>query len=331
MKRYSIGIVGGSGFVGSNLAKYLSKKFFVRIIDITSKNLEHIEFMKCDVRNYSKLKSCLEDLDLVIHAAIIQIPMINEDKRLAYEVNFIGTHNVCRAVDELPRVKGMILAGSWHTIGEKEIRGVVNEEFGFRPDKVEDRAKLYALAKIAQEVIVRFYDKMSDKNFGIIRMGTLLGEDMPEKTAANIFITRGLKGESITPYKHSMYRPMFYLDIDDACKAYESYAKKILNNEIQKHNNSISHIFNVYHPQPLSIIQLARIIRDVIIKYTDRKIIPKIEVINKGLSTPYSENDVKKIKIDVSKAKKILGISSFLSPKRSIEKIIKNKIKNIHQ
>ena len=35
------------------------------------------------------------------------------------------------------------------------------------------RARLYALSKMAQEAIVRFYDEMSNKIFGIIRMGTV--------------------------------------------------------------------------------------------------------------------------------------------------------------
>lgn len=60
---------------------------------------------------------------------------------------------------------------------------------------------------------------MSDKIYGIIRMGTVLGVGMPERPATNIFITRGLRGEPITPYKHSMYRPMLYVDIEDVCKA----------------------------------------------------------------------------------------------------------------
>lgn len=107
-------------------------------------------------------------MDLVIHTSIVQIPLINEEKRLGYEVNIVGTQNVCRAVEENARIKGMILTGSWHTIGERGLRGIIDEEFGFRPDKVEDRARLYALSKIAQECIVRFYDEMSDKIYGII-------------------------------------------------------------------------------------------------------------------------------------------------------------------
>jgi nucleoside-diphosphate-sugar epimerase len=53
----------------------------------------------------------------------------------------------------------LIVTGSWHTIGESELTGTINEEFGYRPDKVEERAKLYVLSKIAQETIVRFYKR----------------------------------------------------------------------------------------------------------------------------------------------------------------------------
>jgi len=62
-------------------------------------------------------------------------------------------------------------------------------------------------------------------------MGTELGE---EKTAANIFIERALKSETITPCKHSAYRPMLYVDIGGICLSYEKFATKILNGEGEK-------------------------------------------------------------------------------------------------
>lgn len=241
MQEYRIGIVGDSGFIGFSLAKHLSSFFRIKLLDVKEpKNrLENLAFELCDIRDYEQVKKALTDVNLVIHTAIIQIPFINESKRLAYEVNFLGIHNVCKAVDELPNVKGMILTGSWHTIGERELGGVINEEFGLRPDKVEDRARFYALSKVVQEAIVRFYDEISDKIYGIIRMGTVLGEGMPEKTATNIFITRGLRGGPITPYKHSMYRPMFYVDIEDICKAYKVFAKKILDGQLEKNRKQL--------------------------------------------------------------------------------------------
>ena len=168
---------------------------------------------------------------------------------------------------------------------------------------------------------------MADKINGIIKMGTVLGEGMPEKTAANIFITRGLRGEPITPYKHSMYRPMLYVDIEDVCRAYEIFAKKILNGELEKTGNSLSHIVNVYYPEPITILELAKIVRDTIVKYTDGKTNPRIEIIDQGRPLLFTKEDKYKIiKVDITKAKKLIGLKKLTSPTESIEKIIKNRL-----
>ena len=148
---------------------------------------ERINYVFCDIRRYDNVKKGLKDVDLVIHTAIVQIPLINNEKRLGYEVNIKGTQNVCEVVAENPKIRGMLLTSSWHTMGERELVGRIDEEFGFRPDKVEDRARLYALSKIAQEAIVRFYDEMSDKVYSIVRLGTVLGEDMPKKCSEYIY------------------------------------------------------------------------------------------------------------------------------------------------
>lgn len=328
MGNNKIGIVGGSGFIGSCLAKHLSSIFEVKVLDVKEPRNEStdLEFEVCDIRNYSYVKKALTDVDLVLNLAIIQIPSINENRRLAYEVNFIGTHNVCRAVDELPNVKGMVLAGSWHTIGEKELGGVVDEEFGFRPDKVEDRARLYVLSKMAQEAVVRFYDEMSDKVYGVIRTGTILGEGMSEKTAASIFIARGLRSESVTPYKHSMYRPMLYVDVKDVCKAYERFAEKIINDEFEGKGNSLSHIVNVFYSKPTTILELAKIVRNTIMKCTNGKIKPQIEIIDDGKPPLFTEEDKDKMQVDTTKAKNLLGLERLASPKESIERIVENRL-----
>jgi len=301
---YRIGIVGGSGFIGSSLAGHLSKSFRVKVLDV--KELPEsvrgkVDYAFCDVKDYEQIREGLRDVDLVIHTAIVQIPLINEQKKLGYEVNVIGTQNVCRAVDENPQMKGMILASSWHTIGESGLEGVIDEEFGFRPDRVEDRAKLYALSKIAQESIVRFYDEMSGKVFGIIRMGTVLGDGMPEKMAANIFIERALRGETITPYKHSMYRPMLYVDIGDVCLAYERFAIKILKGDVRKGGNSLAHIVNVYYPSPITILDLAQIVQRAMMKLTNNAIQPRIEIIDTGQKPLFREDDKNRIKVNIKK------------------------------
>ena len=131
---------------------------------------------------------------------------------------------------------------------------------------------------------------------------------MPEKTAANIFITNGLAGKPITPYKHSMYRPTLYIDIRDVCKAFKNYADKILNEDISRKTDSLSHIVNIYYPKPVTIFELAEIVRDVIIEKTGGKITPKIKIVDKGIEQLFSEEDKKRIRVNIKKAKEFLNI-----------------------
>jgi len=327
--KLKIGIVGGSGFIGTSLSHHLVRDFQVRVLDINpvaAESVGKVDYVKCDITNYEEVRNHLDDLDLVLHTAVIQIPLINECKRLSYKVNVVGTQNVCRAVDENPSVKGMILTSSWHTMGENGLSGLIDEGFGFRPDKVEERARLYAISKIAQEVIVRFYDEMSDKIFGIIRMGTVLGEGMPEKTVANIFIDHGLKGEPLTPYSHSMYRPMLYVDVEDICHAFEIYAKKILCSKVKNDGDSLTHIINVYYPKPITILELAKMVKENIAQCTNGRLNPEIKTIDKGIPSPFTEDNAKQIKVDISKARKILGLRKLKSTNQSIEKIIKQRM-----
>jgi len=234
--------------------------------------------------------------------------------------------NVCEAVYRDTKIRGLILTSSWHVFGEADLTGVVDESFGYRPDKVEDRARLYVFSKIAQEVITRYYDEMSDKVYGIIRLGTVLGEGMPEKTAANIFIEKGLKGEPLTPFKHSMYRPMLYVDIRDVVKAFEIYVEKILNGEVGKHGSSLTRVLNLVYPEPVTVLELAEIVRDIIVKLTNGRRVPKIEIVDQGLQPLFTEDSKYKFKVDIQKTMKFLGIEKLIHPKQSIEDIVKSRL-----
>jgi nucleoside-diphosphate-sugar epimerase len=330
MKKSTIGITGGAGYIGSSLARYLAKSFKIKIADIKEPTKEILDndvfYQKCDVTRYADVKKAVAGVDLIIHTSIVQIPLIMEQKRLGYQVNFSGTENICRAVDEDSFCKGLILSSSWHTIGERGLKGVIDEEFGFRPDKVEERARLYALSKIAQESIVRFYDEMSEKIFGIIRMGTVLGEGMPAKTAANIFIENAFAGKALTPYSHSLYRPMLYVDINDTCQAYQNLAENILNNNMKKDGNSLSHIFNVYYPEPITIIELAEMCKGAIKERSKGKINPEINVVNTEQASIFKANDKELLQVDVSKALNALKIERLKSPKESIDNLVRKRI-----
>jgi len=325
---HKVAIVGGSGFIGSALASSISGKFEVEIVDKKRpiNMITGVRFHECDIRNYEQAKHALENVDMVLHTAIVQIPQINDQRRLGYEVNILGTQNVCKAVDESKHIKGMILISSWHVMGERGIEGTVNEEFGFRPEKVEDRARLYAFSKIGQEVILRCYDAMSDKIYGVLRLGTVLGPRMPEKTAASIFIERGLRGDPITPYRHSMYRPMLYVDLEDVCRALEIFTFKIIKGDVIKKADCSAPVVNVFYPEPITIIELAKMIRETITVYTRGKVKPEIKILDIGHEPLLKEADKQRFRIDISQAESFLGLHNLKTPRESIKKIIKVKI-----
>ena len=81
-----IGLTGSTGSLGRIILKNKKKKLFYRF--------------KGDIRNRKKIFYWIKKnkLDAVIHlAAIVPIKEVNKNKRLAKEVNFIGTKNIVDA------------------------------------------------------------------------------------------------------------------------------------------------------------------------------------------------------------------------------------------
>jgi len=322
MAAYDVLIFGGSGFVGSSIAEWLaSRGYSVKIADIQKPEVDSVVYEKCDIRKPEDVARLVRESTVIVNTAIIQIPRINEEKRLGYEVNVLGVQNICEAVKNSSMTLGMLQAGTWHTIGEIDVKGIVDEKFGYRPDKVEERAKLYTISKIAQETIVRYYGLMhNDKSFIIIRSGTVLGPKMPPLTAANIFIKNGLAGKKITPFNHSMHRPMLFIDIENLCQMYEKLIEKMY---AEDKNFKGEHTFNLVYPEPVTVLELANIVREEIIRLSNGRINPEIEIIDTGQPIIYSPEDKNKFKVDINKAAQILSTDKLIEPRESIRRIIK--------
>jgi nucleoside-diphosphate-sugar epimerase len=328
---YDVAIIG-AGFIGSTLAKHLSSQYDVITFDITPnppllKHTKTIEHRVCDITNYNMIREKIGQPKVVVHTAIVQIPAINQMKNQAYNVNVLGTQNICKIVKETEGILGHILCGSWHVFGEREYGAKVDVSFGYRPDKVEERARLYVISKMIQEGIVRFYNSIvTEKTYAIIRLGTVLGENMPEKTAANIFITNGLQGKPITPFKHTMHRPMLYVAVNDVCKTFQLYIEKIIKGHAPAEPLD-NGIYNLFYPKPITILELAQIIKEAITQYTNHKTTPNIEIIDKGLPTLFSANEKETLNVDIRETINFFAIKKLKSPKETIYEIVKNRLK----
>ena len=315
----------GTGFIGSELASYLSSKFFVKTFDIRDQpsflkelNIPH---KRIDVRDFEKLNKNIGNPNLLIHTAIIQLPLINENPVLGLETNLLGTYNILKVIQK-HRIEKMILLSSLQVLGQKFKKKKIAEEECYNLLNLEPRSKLYVYSKALQEILTLFHkDFLKDKKFVIMRLGTVLGERMSKSSAINIFIENALKGRPITPFKHSLYRPMTYVDIRDVCNV----CAKIIN-FLETHEGDI---FNVCYPKSFTVLQTAKFIQRIIKNETHGKIIPKIRIINKNLPSIFNKKS--KIEVDVSKLKNKLHVKRLISPPQTLKRIIRHKLKQINQ
>ena len=302
-----IAVIGGSGFVGSSIAEFLSKENTVRVVDINPTSAENTTFKKCDVLDYKLLEDCLRGCDVVIDSHIIQIPRINEIKELAFNVNVNGTKNIC-AVCRKNNSK-LILTGTWHVYGEPPFKKkVIDEDYGYHPENVSERAEFYVINKIMQEMWVRSYSKMYGVKAGILRLSTVLGKGMPEKTAANIFINQALNNKDITPFRSTRYRPMLYVDVNDVNGAINRFIKIL---------NSNCEIIHIAHQEPIMILELGQTIKRLSNSNSEVKVVDNTE-------DDFKTEDKDYCYMDLTRLKKKLGMEKLISAEESLKRIIEN-------
>ena len=100
-------ITGGAGFIGSNLANYLTEKHHsVKIVDnLQSGKLENIKdksnFNKIDILDYEKLKNIIKPADGIFHLAALVDPLGSFERPEEYhKVNVKGTENVFKLANK---------------------------------------------------------------------------------------------------------------------------------------------------------------------------------------------------------------------------------------
>lgn len=105
-------IIGGAGFIGSNLAKSLTERGYQVFIydNFSSGRIANLKFIgntqiiKGDILNRRKISSCIKKVQpsTIFHlAAIHYIPDCNKNPKKTYRVNVSGTRNILTAIAAL--------------------------------------------------------------------------------------------------------------------------------------------------------------------------------------------------------------------------------------
>jgi len=172
----SILITGGTGFIGSHLArKLVAMNHRVVLFDLypNTRSItdikERVEVVKGDVADQMAIAETIGrfDVDTVFHAAAMLSVAAATDLKNAYQVNIEGTFNLLEACREA-EVKKVIFLSSLAAFGP-------NTPFPFHEKSYREPASFYGVGKVCGEVMGTFYHHEYGMDFRCVRLAVVIG------------------------------------------------------------------------------------------------------------------------------------------------------------
>jgi len=224
MSKRKVLIIGGGGYVGTELQSYLiDKGFLVRVLDIfwyldgklpgSNRGIEStIEYIQADVRDISALKEAMDGVSDCIHLACISNdPSYELDPGLSKSINYLAFETFISVLNE-SRIERVIYASSSSVYGVKmELN--VTEELSCEPrtdySKFKVACEKLLLTKVKNEITI-----------SILRPSTICGVSKRQRfdLVVNALTINALTKGLINVDGGEQYRPN--LHIRDMVRAY---------------------------------------------------------------------------------------------------------------
>lgn len=169
---------GASGFLGAHLKPLLQNLFQVKTMGLMDEDNYKVNLA-------TTIPNIQEEFDVVLHAAgkAHMVPKTESEKKAFFDVNFEGTENLCKALENSGVPKAFIFISTVAVYG-LEFGENITENHPLNGDTP------YALSKIKAE---KFLDDWCDRNnviLGIIRPSLIAGPNPPGNLGDMI---RGIK------------------------------------------------------------------------------------------------------------------------------------------
>jgi UDP-glucose 4-epimerase len=295
-----VGVTGAGGYVGVGLCKTLIEKGYdVVMIDnfynAQMKSIGGEEIIWADIRDRVEMEDILKDCDVIVHlAAISGVAECEAMPDKAYDVNIVGTANICWVCKKYNI--DLIFPSSMAVIGNPV-------EVPITSKHPRNPLNIYGFTKWVGEEIIKTFSKGCFN--ALIFMKTNLygeyevdGRKITKNTVINIFVNKAKQGEKLTVHKPGTQTRDFIhvLDVIDAyIKAIENMPKGL-------------NIITLAGGECLSILDLAKLVQ----KYSNAEI---ILIENPRKKETHSTN----FEVDTSEAKNLLDFEA----KRRVEDEVK--------
>lgn len=304
-------VTGCAGFIGSHLCERLLNEGYKIIgidcfTDYYERNLKeknlysfignsNFFFVEKDLLKVS-LSNYLEDIDFVFHQA--GQPGVRGSWGREFDLytnnNILATQYILESVKNYP-IKKMVYASSSSIYGN-------TKELPMREDFLPKPFSPYGVSKLSAENLCNLYYQ----NYGVpvvsLRYFTVYGPRQRPEMAISLFIQKIIKGETLFIYGDG-FQGRDFTYIDDIVSANILAAKSSVKGEI----------LNVGSGHPIKLIELVRLLENIIGKKADIKFVEK------------QKGDVCDTYADISKIKKLLKFR----PVTSIEEGLKSQVEYI--
>lgn len=241
-------ILGGAGFVGTNLRRRLSRKHEVVIFDKERTNPveDDCEYIRGDIADYISIHDAIYSVDpnCVFHlAGMVSRLECEETPTLAIQTNVQGAYNVGRICSDLG--SRLMYAGSSEEYGSKYSEGRITEDTPFGP-----ATGMYSLTKRVAEEMLQHFSCVHGLETTIMRYFMLYGPGEPfneYRSAISRFVNLAIRNKPL-PVHPGTSRSWCY--IQDAVDAMELL--------LERPQKETCEVFNIGRHDPIETLALAQ-------------------------------------------------------------------------
>ena len=283
IKNKKILITGGSGFIGSNLAREIlkSNNTVYIIDDLSTGNKNNLQFernknsklifIKSEITKYKKLKNIIKIVDIIFHlAASVGVKNIMKNPIYSISNNLNTSENIFRFASEFK--KRVIFTSS-------------SEVYGLSSRILDENARLnlgnpkiirwnYASTKITDEYLAMSYFKEKNLKITVVRLFNTVGKGQSKQYGMVIprFYFQAIKNKPITVYGNGKQSRTF------------TYVKDVVHSllKISLSTKSYGQVINVGGANKTTIISLAKKIKKITNSKSKIKFIPLKKVYGDG-------------------------------------------------
>jgi len=305
MKNKTIVITGGAGFIGSNLARDLSKDNQVSVVDnLSTGRLENIQdlienqqinFIKGSITDLDLLQQTFNEIDYVFHqAAIPSVPRSVNDPLSSHHANVTGTLNVFLAARD-NQIKKVVYASSSSVYGDTP---TLPKKEDMNPSPLSP----YAVGKLTGEYYAQVFSTVYDLPVASLRYFNVYGpgQDPLSEYAAVIpkFITLMLNNKPPIVFGDGAQTRDF------------TFIKDVIQANKKAAECKATGVFNIACGTRISINDLVSLLSDETQKHT------------KPIFEDPRPGDILHSLADISKAKQQLNYQPHYSMKQGLQETV---------